>query len=196
MPHHLYVDLFHVRHWGDEALDALIAVDSASGYMQVYLLLDMTTLSLTAALHDRWFAAHGALHFLTSNNGLQLVLAAFEQFLASHSIHHICTSPYHPQSDLVESTVKKFKTSLQCCWADDPGWVSWTQFILRIIAAYAITCTETMANTPVAVFFGHEATSSNDAFALRPFEGTVPTEEELEEHMFEQVQSHWTMVHT
>ncbi|KAJ1726346.1 hypothetical protein LPJ61_005249 [Coemansia biformis] len=31
---HLYVNFLHVRCWGDEALGALITVDSASSYMQ------------------------------------------------------------------------------------------------------------------------------------------------------------------
>ncbi|KAJ1727569.1 hypothetical protein LPJ61_004502 [Coemansia biformis] len=88
---HLYIDLFHIRHWGDEALDALITMDSMCR----------------------------SPCFLMSDNSLQLVSVAFEQFLVSHGIWHIHTSPYHPQSDLAESAVKKFKTLLQHCWADN-----------------------------------------------------------------------------
>ncbi|KAJ1732715.1 hypothetical protein LPJ61_001919 [Coemansia biformis] len=193
---HLYVDFLHVRRWGNEALDALITVDSASRYMEVYPLLDMTASSLTTTLHKGWFAAHGTLHFLTSNNRPQLVSAAFEQFLAGHGIQHICMLLYLPQSDLAESTVKKFKMLLQQCWADDPARVSWTQFIPCIIATYAVMCAKTMANTPAAVFFSHEATSSDDTFVLWPFKGVVPTEEQLAYQMFKQVQSHCTMVCT
>ncbi|KAJ1726443.1 hypothetical protein LPJ61_005182, partial [Coemansia biformis] len=40
------------------------------------------------------------------------------------------------------------------------------------------------------------ATSGDNAFALRPFEGAVPTEEQLAHQTFEQVQSHRTMVRT
>ncbi|KAJ1727570.1 hypothetical protein LPJ61_004503 [Coemansia biformis] len=56
---------------------------------------------------------------------------------------------------------------------------------------------EMMANTPAVVFFRHEAMSDNDTFTLWPFKGmVVPTEDKLAEHMFEQVRSHQTMVHT
>ncbi|KAJ2607691.1 hypothetical protein H4S08_004743 [Coemansia sp. RSA 1365] len=107
---HIYIDLCHV------ALDALVAVDSASGFLQVYPILNQIAATLIDTLRMGWFAKYGHLHLLSSVNGLQLTLATFKDFLHSEGVQHITTSPYHLQADIAEAAVKKFKTLLQWCW--------------------------------------------------------------------------------
>ncbi|KAJ2609295.1 hypothetical protein H4S08_004111, partial [Coemansia sp. RSA 1365] len=91
--------------------------------------------------------------------------------------------------DLAESAVKKFKTSLQHCWTnylDSPGW---THYIPTIVAAYATTCAESIANTPAAVFFEAEAVCAEGAYDLHQVNMQQQTSEQLEEMIREQVES-------
>ncbi|PIA12753.1 hypothetical protein COEREDRAFT_12265 [Coemansia reversa NRRL 1564] len=238
---HLYIDFCHVGNMGEEAMDALVAIDSASGFMQVFPVLDQTAATLIEILNNGWFNMlkktlvfqvnrvpnskgipnclrglassrvawggcqpipglatniFGILRFLTSDNGPQLVSTAFSDFLHDMGVKHIPTSLYHPQADMAEAAVKKFKTSLQRCCADEPGVLGWTRFVPCIVAAYAVTRSETMSMTPAAFFFSTDAVHGDEAFTLRPFEGKQLSAEQLADLAWQQVENHCTIVRT
>ncbi|KAJ2813458.1 hypothetical protein GGI24_006526, partial [Coemansia furcata] len=69
-------------------------------------------------------------------------------------------------------------------------------YIPRIVAAYAVTRSEAAADTPATLFFGPDAVFADSAYVLRPFEGNVPSEAELEALLYEQVESQRTMSRT
>ncbi|KAJ2817639.1 hypothetical protein IWW50_006101, partial [Coemansia erecta] len=65
---HIYIDLCHIGDHGEAARDALVVVDSASGYMEVYPVIDQTAETIGETLKREWFEVHGAPVYLTSDN--------------------------------------------------------------------------------------------------------------------------------
>ncbi|KAJ2503559.1 hypothetical protein GGH96_000119 [Coemansia sp. RSA 1972] len=65
-----------------------------------------------------WFRPYSRPLMLTSDNGPQLTLAEFKEYPQRNRVQHMLTVSYHPQSDVAEAAVKKFKTTYQLSYAD------------------------------------------------------------------------------
>ena len=46
------------------------------------------------------FAYFGLPNQIVSNNGLAFIADEFQQFIQTNNVHHICSAPYHPQTNI------------------------------------------------------------------------------------------------
>nr|VZH93120.1 unnamed protein product [Spirometra erinaceieuropaei] len=90
----------------------LILVDAYSKWPKIAP-LNPATASSTIAFLRRIFSQHGLPEVLVSDNGSQFTSSSFEDFCRQHNIQHLCSPPYHPQSNgQAERFVDTFKRAL------------------------------------------------------------------------------------
>ena len=90
----------------------LIVVDSYSKWPEV-VPLTSTTSTTTIAVLRRIFSQHGLPDTVVSDNGSQFTSAPFRDFCRQNGIEHVCSPPYHPQSNgQAERFVDTFKRAL------------------------------------------------------------------------------------
>ena len=92
--------------------DYLLIADMFSKYPFIYKVHSKTTDSIINCLQDL-FSQFGKPQCLFSDNGPPFSSEPFSQFLTSHAIDHITSSPLYPRSNgFIERQVKTIKTSL------------------------------------------------------------------------------------
>ena len=92
--------------------DYLLIADTFSKYPFVYKVHSKTTDSIINRLQDL-FSQFGKPQCFFSDNGPPFSSEPFSQFLTSHAIDHITSSPLYPRSNgFIERQVKTIKTSL------------------------------------------------------------------------------------
>ena len=91
----------------------LVMVDSFSKCLNVFPMLHATTESTISALRQE-FAVHGLPLHIVTDNGTQFTSSEFQSFLSRNGIHHTCTAPSHPATNvLAERYVGHFKSKMK-----------------------------------------------------------------------------------
>lgn len=91
----------------------LIVVDAFSRYPEVVKMKNTTSRTTMDALAE-FFARFGNPKTIVSDNGSQFKSRQFEDFCKEEGIKHLCSPPFHPQSNgLAERFVDTFKRGLQ-----------------------------------------------------------------------------------
>ena len=91
----------------------LVVVDAYSKWMEV-IMMTSTTSERTITELRKLFAAHGLPEQLVSDNGPQFTSVEFDVFLKANGIRHICSAPYHSQSNgEAERFVQTFKNAMK-----------------------------------------------------------------------------------
>lgn len=76
----------------------LVLIDFYSRYMEIARLHDISSTSVIKSLKTI-FAHHGIPERLMTDNGRQFVSSQFQEFTTSWGVHHVTSSPYHPQGN-------------------------------------------------------------------------------------------------
>ena len=84
----------------------LVVVDAHSKWAEVIITTSTTSENTILELR-KLFAAHRVARQLISDNGPQFTSLEFEAFMKSNGIRHICSAPYHPQSNGEAECMKK-----------------------------------------------------------------------------------------
>lgn len=89
----------------------LIVVDSKSKFPFVIRMSSTTSQATVQALRSI-FALEGLPKTIVSDNGTQFTSGEFQQFCRNHSIRHMTSAPFNPESNgIAERMVRTFKTS-------------------------------------------------------------------------------------
>ena len=83
----------------------LTAVDHYSGWPEMWPIPDKRSENVVQLVMEELIPRFSVPEVILSDNGQEFKSNIFEQMLESLNIHHICTSPYHPQSN---SRVERF----------------------------------------------------------------------------------------
>ncbi|RXN17684.1 putative protein K02A2.6-like protein [Labeo rohita] len=119
----------------------LIATDSVTSQV---------ILNFLDSLFSRW----GLPNTITTDNGLQLILAEFTTYLKNKSIHHIRTAYYHPQANGgIERFHQSLKNSLRAHLFQ--GW-SFSQAIHHTLLHYRATQHSTTGVSPAFLMLGRK----------------------------------------
>ena len=127
----------------------LVVVDAHSKWVEV-IMMSSTTSEKTITELWKLFAAHGLPEQLVSDNGPQFTSMEFDVFLKSNGVRHICSAPYHPQSNgEAERFVQTFKNALKSGKLDEG---SVQTKLSRFLLSYRTTPNSTTGLTPSELF--------------------------------------------
>ncbi|XP_049790485.1 uncharacterized protein K02A2.6-like [Schistocerca nitens] len=91
----------------------LIVIDAYSRFPYV-VRCSSTTSEVAIQALAKIFSVEGLPITLVSDNGLQFILQTFQDFCRRFGIRHVCSSPFHPQSNgEAERMVRTFKTQMK-----------------------------------------------------------------------------------
>ena len=89
---------------------------------------------------------------IVTDNGTCFTSQEFKQFLQSNGIQHLCTPPYHPQSNgMAECCVRIFKSGMQKIKHG-----SLEDRLAKLLFSYRTTPHSTTGVTPGEMMFGHK----------------------------------------
>lgn len=104
----LGADLFHFR-----GKEYLVVVDYFSRFPELALLSSTTSAAVIVQLKS-FFARHGILELIVTDNGCQFISTEFKAFSESYQFCHVTSSPRYPQSNgEAERTVQTVKRLLE-----------------------------------------------------------------------------------
>ena len=121
----------------------IVMVVAHSKWVEV---MSSTTSERTITELRKLFAAHGLPKQLVFDNGPQFMSVELDVFLKSNGVRHICSTPYHPQSNgEAERLVQTFKNALKT-GKQDEGSVQTK--LSRFLLSYRTTPNATTGLTP------------------------------------------------
>ncbi len=157
----------------------LLLVDALTCWPEAKRLRAATTATTTEALREI-FATHGLPEVVVTDNGTPFTSADFEEFCNQRGIRHICTPPYHPQSNgLVERFVRTFKMAIKKAGAVGTGAEKATTTFL---ARYRVMPHPTTGRAPCELLMGRRLRTTLDL--LFPHRAKVEREKNRQQEAF------------
>ena len=154
----------------------LIIVDAYSKWPEIIQMPTVTS-SMTINALKRIFSQYGFPETLVSDNGTQFTSLKFEDFCKTHSITHLKSPPYHPQSNgQAERFVDTFKRALSKARGEGT-----TEEILQIfLLTYRITPNPSVKDgiSPAEALLGRPLSTKLDL--LRPTSDVPKCTEKLQ----------------
>ena len=170
------VDTSALNVWEKVAIDIIgpIAPCSESGARFIVVCQDyfskwpelVALRSTEAAVIQQWlfdevFCRHGFPSEIVTDQGTQWTSASFKQFCDKLGIRHRMTSPYHPQSDMVERFNRTLLNMIRSYVGEHKG--SWDQNLQSLAFAYRTAVCETTQATPFELMYCRRAQLPIDA---------------------------------
>ena len=139
----------------------LIVSDSHTKWLESFPTTTATSAATISKLRQI-FAQFGIPKSIVTDNGTCFTSQEFKQFLQSNGIQHLCTPPYHPQSNgMAECCVRIFKSGMQKIKNG-----SLEDRLAKLLFSYRTTPHSTTGVTPGEMMFGHKLRTRFDL--LRP----------------------------
>jgi transposase InsO family protein len=128
----------------------LVIIDAYTKWIEVIKMKSTTTAATCDKLREV-FARLGIPRVLVSDNGPQLTSDEFKQFCKSNSIHHICSTPYHPKTNgLAERAVRTFKERMSAA----KGSADLNTCLARFLLSCRNTPQKSTGRPPAEIMFG------------------------------------------
>ena len=96
---HLHIDLVGPLQFSSTSTYLLTLVDRTTRWPEAIPLAETTTSTCLSAIIANWFARFGVPATITTDQGAQFTSSAWTSTMKALGIQHICTTPYHPQSN-------------------------------------------------------------------------------------------------
>lgn len=118
---HIHIDVVGPLPPSREFQYILTCVDRFTRWPEAWPIKNMSTYIIAEHLVSQWIARFGVPDVITTDQGRQFESELFKQLMESFSIHHIRSSPYHPQANgLVERLHRPLKAALTT--HESPQW--------------------------------------------------------------------------
>lgn len=136
-------------------------IDHATKYVESYPLPSANSEYTVKAFTDL-FSRHGTPTKLLTDRGSTFVGEVFETFLSDLGVHHLCSSPYHPQTNgAVERTNGVIKNMLKLVMSENRE--PWDQVLPWILFAYRSAVHSTTGFSPFYLLYGRDPPGPLDA---------------------------------
>jgi hypothetical protein len=128
----------------------LIVIDAYSRWLEIFRMSNTTSEQTISALTEI-FSRLGYPKIIVSDNGPQLRSEEFQKFCQIKGITHICTTPYHPQTNgIAERAVKTFKQRMEA----SKGIKSQHERLQSFLLSYRNTVQRSTGRAPSDIIFG------------------------------------------
>lgn len=95
---HIHIDLVDHLPSSNGCKYLLTCVDHFTRWPEAWPLENMSAYAITVTLSTQWISRFDVPDMVTTDQGRQFQSDLFKAFVSTFGIHHIRTSPYHPQS--------------------------------------------------------------------------------------------------
>ncbi len=126
-------------------------------------------------LYNKVFMIYGIPKYLQTDNASCFTSHSFKEFLASHNVQHMLTSPYMPTSNgRIERTNQSVLNLLRCLATDNPD--KWTDYLPAVCNALNNAYSATTKTSPNVMIFGRQTRTAFDI----DLSNTIPHSDHLQ----------------
>ena len=148
---HLHVDLVGPLQHSAGSSYLLTIIDRRTRWPEAVPLTEMSADGCISALKLHWIARFGVPATITTDQGTQFTSSAWKSTMTALGIEHICTTPYHPQSNgMVERFHRRLKDALR---ARDSA-VSWVHDLPMVMLALRTAPRDDNGISPAEMVYG------------------------------------------
>lgn len=164
----------HIDHLGPvKGQTFFLITDSYSKWVEVFPVKSLSSKDSIIKLRET-FARFGIAETIVSDNGTSFSSSEFKNFCVRNGIKHICSPPFHPQSNgAAENAVKSFKNGMQKAVNDEKNrGKPLDVLIARYLFTFRSSVHSATKETPYKRMFGREMNTKFDK--LRPISTKEP----------------------
>ena len=148
---HLHVDLVGPLQHSAGSSYLFTIIDRRTRWPEAVPLKEMSADGCISALKSHWFARFGVPATITTDQGAQFTSSAWTSTMKALGIQHICTTPYHPQSNgMVERFHRRLKDALRARGSA----LSWSHDLPMVMLALRSTPRDDNGVSPAEMVYG------------------------------------------
>ena len=133
----------------------LTIIDHLTGWPEAFPIPDKKVETIVYVFINNYLPVHMCPRFILSDNGTEFKNQLMDDALKQLGIHHIFSTPYHPQSNgKVEVFHKYLKLTLRKLCEKDQD--NWDQDINQVLTSYHVTLHLTTGETPFFLIYGRD----------------------------------------
>lgn len=133
----------------------VVCQDYFSKWIVVQAFRSVDTEVIMTFLMDQVMTKHGFVREIVSDQGSQFESLKFKQFLNTYGIRRLRTTPYHPQSDLVERVNRTLLNMIRSFVDDEKK--NWDADLQKLVFAYVTSYHEGIGTSPFEMLRGERA---------------------------------------
>jgi transposase InsO family protein len=154
----------------------ITCVDYATRWIIARPVPEMSADQIVAFLYEEVILNFGAPFELISDRGASFLSETVQQFLSMNSIKHVCTSPYHPQTNgMIERIHSMVNHSIKTLTQSKP--FRWDEFVGQTLFALRIRRHSVTKNSPFFLLYGVEPRLPGDTAPPRQIVAPLDPEE-------------------